>query len=520
MAARIMIVEDEGIVALELEHSLVAMGYAVCAITDKGEEAITLAEKENPDLILMDIRLKGRLSGIEAAHQITQKQGIPIVYLTANSDLDTIHQATLTQPYAYILKPYEERELQTTLDITLYRHQAQQSEKALLVELERRHRLEALGTLAGGIAHDFNNVLASIIGNLELAIMQIRANGNNSLDLLETALASTDRAKSLARQLLTFARGGTPLKVELELGPLLSEVVSNDLYPTGKSIKVKQALPDDLWQVLGDKDQLGQAISILITNAIEASSQDQEITLKAQNIELKEVAELTSYAPGQYVKLSVADQGEGISNENLSKIFDPYFTTKPAHPGLGLTIAYSIVNSHGGYLEAKSALGKGSVFSIYLPATPLPLATPVIEPLSSEPPLTPQPPEPTKLHRVLVMDDDSIVRLTLGMLLESLNWEVELTEKGEEALQCYARALEENNPFEVVILDLTVKNGMGGKETIEKLLALDPKVKAIVSSGYSDDDVIANYQKYGFTQVLPKPYGLKQLETALANCTL
>ena len=513
MTARIMIVEDEGIVALELEHSLREMGYEVCAITDKGEEALTLAGKLKPDLILMDIKLKGPLSGIEAAKFIREKQDIAVIYLTAHGDLDSATKAKVTEPYAYILKPYEERVLQTTLEIALYKHQAELKEKALRAELERSRRLESLGVLAGGIAHAFNNMLSGVVGNLELAIIEIN-NGGNGLELIENALASTDTGKILARQLLTFARGGKPLTLKVEIATLLE---GHDLLQTGQPVKISRELPPGLWPVLGDKDQLSQAVSNLLTNAVQASPQNEEVTIKAQNLELKE-AEVVGCAAGPYVKLAIIDRGAGISTENLSKIFDPYFTTKRDGSGLGLTIVYSIIKNHGGHIETWSEVGKGSVFSIYLPATPVINAAPEIASKKSEPALEVQLPLPAKKLRILVMDDDSMVRITLGMLLESLDHQVELAEKGEEAIRLYEQALEKNQPFDVVILDLTVKLGMGGKETIERLLQLDPQVKAIVSSGYSDDAVIANYQDYGFKEVLRKPYGLKQLETVLKNC--
>lgn len=511
-----MIVEDEGIVALELEHYLQELGYQICAITDKGEEAIVLAGKFKPDLILMDVRLNGPLTGIEAAKIIRQTQDIAIVYLTANADSDTTKEAKISQPYAFLLKPYAERELQTTLEIVLYKHQAELNKKALQAEIERSRRLESLGWLAGGIAHDFNNVLASIEGNLELAIIKTNR-GGDSLELIEKALASIDRATILTRRLLTFARGGTPVKMEIKVGHLVKELAAHELQKTDKRLQFNLELPDDLWLVAGDTNQLSLVISNLITNAAQSSTQGGEIMIKARNIELKE-ADIVGYAPGAYVKLAVVDRGEGIFEENLSKIFDPFFTTKPASSGLGLSIAYSIVKSHGGYIEVLSEMGKGSVFTIYLPAIRVVETSPEIGPKNSEPPLQLALPQTTRLLRALVLEDDSILQISLAELLMSLDWEAELTEKGEDAVQCYKKALEENNPFDVVILDLTIQKGMGGKETIEKLLDIDPQVKAIVSSGYSDDDVIANYQRYGFKEVLPKPYSLKQLKTALSRC--
>ncbi len=191
MAAQILIVEDESILALELAQSLQDFGYDVCAVTDKGEEALVLSNQYKPDLILMDLNLRGSLSGIEATKLIRQSQDVAIIYLTGNGDIT--NQAKLTQPNAYILKPYAEKELQNTLEIVLYNHQAELKEKALQVQLERNRRLESLGSLAGGIAHDFNNVLAAIIGNLELALLNFDSSPI-SKQFVENALDSTNRA--------------------------------------------------------------------------------------------------------------------------------------------------------------------------------------------------------------------------------------------------------------------------------------------------------------------------------------
>ncbi len=372
------------------------------------------------------------------------------------------------------------------------------SVRRLEEELARLQKLDSLGLLAGGIAHDFNNLLTVILGNIFLAKVHLEA--SEALKKLEEAEKAVLRAKDLTQQLLTFSKGGAPVRKLTSMRDLLWETASFALV--GSQVALEYSLADDLWAAHVDPGQISQVVHNILLNARQAMPLGGTIYLSAQNVEIDKGAGLP-LAPGRYVKIEIRDQGMGIPEEHLARIFDPYFSTKDEGRGLGLTISFSIVRRHGGHLAVRSQVGQGSTFTIYLPAT-------VEEaPLSSEKPLS------KGKGRILVMDDEESVREILGQILKYLGYEVELTSEGEEALSTYAQALAKGCRFDAVILDLTVPGGLGGKETIARLRELDPEVKAIVSSGYSNDPVLANYQAYGFSGLVAKPFRVEELGQVL-----
>jgi two-component system cell cycle sensor histidine kinase/response regulator CckA len=361
-------------------------------------------------------------------------------------------------------------------------------------------KLESLSILAAGIAHDFNNILTAILGNTSLARM------NQEEDYRQERLADTERAclqaQALARQLLTFAKGGAPIKQLVSIDDLVTEAGS--LANTGSNVKCEFDLPDNLWGLEADPGQLRQVFQNLIINAVQAMPSGGTIKVRGENLELNTQSGLPLY-PGKYIKLSIQDQGIGIPADYLPKIFDPYFTTKQGGSGLGLAVACSIIRNHHGHITVESSPGKGTAFYIYLPASDQKF----IQQAQQERELL------SGTGKILVMDDDVMVREVLGRMLESLGYEVKFAKDGTEALAMYGKALEAKDPFAEVILDLTIQNGMGGKETMKELLKIDPLVKAIVSSGYSDDPVMAEFQKYGFAGILVKPYKISELGKVL-----
>ncbi len=360
-------------------------------------------------------------------------------------------------------------------------------------EIQKNQKLESLGILAGGIAHDFNNILTAIVGNIFMAKMESRVD-DEIYELLTEAETATFRAKDLTQQLLTFSRGGAPIKRTASLKEMLKESVGFALR--GSKVRSRFYIPDDLWTAEIDAGQINQVINNLVINADQAMPQGGQLTVSAENCPTGSYDPGLPLKSGDYLRVVFQDEGTGIPPQNLSKIFDPYFTTKQKGSGLGLATTFSIITRHDGYLSVTSEMGKGSTFTIYLPASPQKVAS---EEKVEEPMLRGS-------GKVLLMDDDKMIRDMGARVLRQLGYEVDVARDGEEALELYQEAMVKRGRYDVVIMDLTVPGGMGGKEAISNLLKIDPTVKAIVSSGYSNDPVMANYQAYHFQGVLTKPF--------------
>ncbi len=376
--------------------------------------------------------------------------------------------------------------------------------RQLEAEMQRASKLEAIGILAGGIAHDFNNILTVVLGNITLAEMDTESQGPAAA-LLREAKRATLRARDLTQQLLTFAKGGDPVRTAVDLAELLRESAGFALH--GSKARAEYEIPADLWPADADKGQIGQVVQNLVINSVQAMPQGGTVCLRAVNVTLATGPGPGGLPAGRYVRIAVADTGTGIAPEHLGKIFDPYFTTKQQGSGLGLASVYSIVKKHHGHIEVDSQLGAGATFHLWLPAAKEQPAPAEVRPASGNPfPI-----------RVLFMDDEPTIRHMAGLFFGRLGAEGEMAADGAEALAKYRAAKEGGRPFDVVIMDLTVPGGMGGREAMEKLRTYDPNVKAIVSSGYSRDPVLANYRLHGFRGILPKPYGLEQLRRALRD---
>jgi len=373
--------------------------------------------------------------------------------------------------------------------------------KELEAQLINVQKMEAVGTLAGGIAHDFNNILTAILGNIGLAMIYGEI-GPRVQDRLAKAEEACWRAQALSQQLLTFAKGGAPVKKLFSVAELLTESIP--FTCVGSPVKGETTCPENLWWIEADPGQIGQVFQNITINAIQAMPTGGTIKVWAENLTLGTDSDLPLSA-GRYIKISVRDQGMGIPAEHLPRIFDPYFTTKQKGSGLGLASAYAIIKKHDGHIAVESKPGVVTTFYIYLPAV--------------EGQVTPQPEEDRELlvgtGKILAMDDDEMVWEVLERMLVHLGYEPEFARDGGEAIEMFVKAQESGQAFAAVILDLTVPGGMGGKEALAKLLEIDPQVKAIVSSGYSDDLVMADFQKYGFSGVIAKPYKISELGKVL-----
>jgi two-component system cell cycle sensor histidine kinase/response regulator CckA len=364
-------------------------------------------------------------------------------------------------------------------------------------------KLESLGTLAGGIAHDLNNILTVISGNIGLAQIETPSEAGTLLSFLSKAGQAARHAAHLSSQLLTFSKGGAPLKRVSVISDLLAQAAEFSLY--GSNLRADIDIPSDLWKAEVDPGQIEQVVNALMINAREAMPHGGTVRISARNVELTETIGAL-LPPGRYIKATISDRGSGVPDELASKIFDPYFTTKPIGSGLGLSISYSIVKKHGGMLHLEASSSEGATFVFYLPA-----AEAHVE--QKEP--APLPTRRYNDQRVLVMDDEAAIRELTSQLLTTLGYEVTAVPDGHEAVRTYERALRRGEHFQAVILDATIRGGMGGLATIKRLRSLDPHVTAIICSGYSDQAALSEFLNYGFRGALPKPFTRRELAEAL-----
>ncbi len=379
------------------------------------------------------------------------------------------------------------------------------TEKHLLEEERlKTQKLESIGTLAGGIAHDFNNLLQGVFGYISLAKMTAN-NREKSTAALEQAEKALHQSVNLTTQLLTFSKGGKPAKKQIDLRPVIENSAKFTLSGSRSDLRIN--IPEDLWQIDADGGQLGQVIQNIVLNADQSMPIGGTIKITSANMAKGDASLPSGLAPDNYVMIAIQDTGIGIPEQYLSKIFDPYFTTKEKGSGLGLATSYSIIRNHAGMIDVKTKSGVGTTFMIYIPALAGQIKIEAAEKQKG--------PSQLKKAKVLVMDDEEVIRNLSSELLSLLGHDIEVAQHGQEALEKYQRAITAGRPFDIVILDLTVRGGMGGVEAVKQMLKMNPRIKAVVSSGYSDDAAIANYLSQGFTSSLKKPYDVEVLKDVL-----
>jgi PAS domain S-box-containing protein len=365
-------------------------------------------------------------------------------------------------------------------------------------------KLESIGILAGGIAHDFNNLLQGVYGNISLARLNVDRQ-TMCLAALDQADKALHMSVNLTNQLLTFSKGGKPVKEQIDLLPIIDTAAKFAL--SGSRSDYSVIADDGLWQVEADEGQIGQVIQNIVLNADQSMPGGGRVEITARNVHLFDKVLPQGLQKGKYIKIAIRDSGVGIPEQHLPKIFDPYFSTKEKGNGLGLAASYSIVKNHGGLIEVNSEVDKGSIFYIYVPAIAAKHKKGPFQPTAEA--------ASVRTGKVLLMDDEPLIRAVGAELISALGYEVLVAVNGEEAIDKYLLTKQMGAPFDVVILDLTIRGGMGGAETVQKLLEIDPGAKVVASSGYSDDAVVSKHKQQGFKAFLKKPYSIDNLREIL-----
>jgi nitrogen-specific signal transduction histidine kinase len=367
-------------------------------------------------------------------------------------------------------------------------------------ELLRTQKLESLGVLAGGIAHDFNNLMMVVQGNIELALLDLPLN-HISRERLQEARHGVEQTTDLTNKLITFSRGGDPHREFSDIIKIIRDAVQKIVKEN--KVSVTFDFMENLYPVEVDVLQIKQCFYNLLRNALEAMPDGGHLAIRAENVQMP-AQEAFGMKEGCYLKITFTDYGSGIPEKHISKVFDPYFTTKKLAPqkglGLGLAVCYSVLKKHCGKIEVESQPGKSTSFFLYLPAKVVQSKENAIK-------------KNTQVNkaRVLIMDDNPHIRAIERANLEMMGHEVTDAQDGQEAIDAYKKALQSGTLFDLVILDLTVQQGLGGQLAMEHLLKIDPGVRAIIASGYVDDPVIGNYANYGFQGALQKPFKAEEM---------
>ena len=511
--AKIMIVEDNIMVAEDLRHCLQDLGYQVTAVVASGEESVERAEKDRPDVVMMDIHLRDEMDGIEAAERIHCRFEIPVVFLSAYSDRDLLHRAKRVGSFGYLVKPFDERELHATLEMALYKSRAEKEAKRMQGILRQAQKMEGLRVMAGAVAHRFNNYLAVVMGNLELLMEELPREGEVAEQLSE-ALEGARRAAEVSGLMLTYLGQCPGNREPLDLArlcegmrPMIGALVS-------EKTDLSLTLPSPGPAVSADEGQIRQVLAHLVVNARESLSDGEgSISISVKAVSSGEIPEDHRFPVREWIQapryacLEVKDTGSGISPEDMEKIFDPFFSTKFIGRGLGLPVVLGIVEAHEGGVVVESRQGEGSVFRVFLPLCEKCVVEPLDE-VHEAPPLEGG-------GTVLLVEDQEMVRKMAAAMLARLGMTVLQAGDGVEAVETFRR---HGKAIRCVVCDLTMPR-MGGWETLAAIRRLDPGVPAILASGYDEIHVMEGEHEELPQAFLKKPYRLDELRATLARVT-
>lgn len=499
--AQILVVEDDSIIVMELEDRLYKLGYTVCTATAYGEEAIDKAAELAPDLVLMDIRLKGAMDGIEAAAEIRERYDIPVVYLTAYADNNTLQRAQITEPYSYLIKPFEERELHIAIEMALYKHRMERERARLEDRLFQAQKLETAQALVAGIVHEFNNLMTTIIAHSSFLLSSL-GEGDPQRHRIEFIKQAGEKAATLTQQVLAFSQPQAPETKPLDVNAVISDMHDVLQRVVGESIALSDLLDPEPRYVKANRGQIEQVIMNLVINAQEAMPEGGSLAIKTELLTLSEdhVRHLPGAYPGTFVCLSVTDTGVGMDEETVRHVFEPFFSTKQKGTGLGLPIANSIIRQYAGWIEVSSALWKGSTFRICLPALLGDVESEIeadVLPLES----------PGMGERILVVEDNEGVRAAVAEMLQSGGYVVFEAANAWEALDLFEK---EEGQFDLIVSDVVLPDEDGVK-LVDQLLARKPGVSVLMSSGYMDERAQWPLIRAKGFSYLQKPFGFDEL---------
>ena len=498
--AKIMIVEDEAIVAREIKAGIENMGYSVASISSRGEEAIEKVQEDRPDLILMDIQLKGQMDGIEAADIIESRFGIPVIFLTAYDDDERLKRAKSTLPYGYVLKPFRDRDLRITIEMGLYA--AEMNAWRIRAEAQAREsqKMEAIATLAGGVAHEFNNALSSITGHTGLLEMEYPEDPK-IMDYAKAMKQSAHRMVRLTSQLLAYARGGKYNSQTISPSKFVEGALPSIRHILDPDIRVETYLPLDVMSVEVDRTQVQMVLSAIFANSNEAIDPPGHIRISTRNIDLDQefIKDHPELKPGPYVCLSIKDDGKGMDEDTRRKIFDPFFTTHFMGRGLGMASVYGIIKNHDGTITVESEPGKGTVVRIYLPAISA-------ESREQEEKVIKQPKVEIAMGEgtILVIEDEKPLVDLFRQILERLGYRVLVAETGKEAVDL---AKTFDGQIDLALLDIKLPDMDGGR-VYPLIMETRPDLKVIVCSGYSIHGPAQKILDAGAEGFIQKPFSI------------
>jgi DNA-binding response OmpR family regulator len=499
----ILLVDDEPENLQPIVHFLEQSDYKI-HISLSGSAALEILQHLVPDLILLDIIMPD-IDGYETCRRIKadpKLSDIPILFMTAVSNTENKVKGFEVGGQDYITKPIQYEELLARVKTHIKMRQMQK-------ELFRFEKLQALGILAGGIAHDFNNLLSIILGNVQL----LKDHSENE-SLIQSTEKAVMRAANLSKSLITFSKGGTPLLKKDDIIAVLEHALEFILDTSDATYELD--IEGEIPLLHFDRQQIGQAFNQMILNADQAMNHNGTIYVKICRVKIDPFQHV--FVKGEYIRISISDTGQGINHDNLKRIFDPYFSTQERGTqkgmGLGLAIAHSIISQHKGFIEVESVPTKGSHFHVHLPITTVQETPPIPDTKITHPTIERDQSKPMK---ILIMDDETEICQMVKKVLARKNIIVDDASHGEKAIEKYMKEYERGLPYDAIILDLSVKNGIGGVETLKRIKSFDVNAKAIISSGYTQNPVMSEYKNYGFKNALFKPYHLDELYKALYN---